>query len=270
MNGDFLFSPSGRLFATGMTNGLLRVWDLNQRTLVHEFPTGARNFRPAAFSTDETRVWLLQADGDADRRSMLTEWDLRTHRRLRSIQGCRGQYLTLHPDDWLFWKSGDGALVFHDLRTGQASHPGLAPGRLAPLIAFPSTSPAGDVLVLGHEFGPLTVWETASFTQGAGPRRVKILEGAMGNFGDSAFSTDGTRLLGGSHGTEAIKIWETRAYHELLTLEGAGGWFSNLGLSADGRLLGALNYVGTLHCWHAPTWEEIGDWEKADKGASGE
>ena len=74
---------------------------------------------------------------------------------------------------------------------------------------------------------------------------------------------DDTRLLGGGHLTEAVKIWETRAYHELLTLEGAGGWFHNIMFSPDGRHLGALNATGQIHLWYAPTWEEIATLEKA-------
>jgi WD40 repeat protein len=44
----------------------------------------------------------------------------------------------------------------------------------------------------------------------------------------SAFFADGTRLLAGSQGTEAIKIWDTRTYHKVLTLDGDGTPFSTL------------------------------------------
>jgi WD40 repeat protein len=263
LSGDFIFSPTGRLFAASTTNGLLQVWDLNERTLAHEFSIGVSDFRPAAFSRDETRVWLLQTDEEQARRSVVAEWDLRTERPLRSIRGVANRYLTLQPDDWLVWDNSDGAanaFVFYDLRTGQVSYPGRLSARLvAPGNGPPSASPAGDLLVRTHEFGVLTVWETSSLSKGADAGPIKFLSGAgpMMNFSGSAFSPDGTRLLAGGHGAEAIMIWETQAYHEVLTLEGEGTHFHNIRFSADGTLLGALNFLGQIHLWNAATWAEI-------------
>jgi hypothetical protein len=52
------------------------------------------------------------------------------------------------------------------------------------------------------------------------------------SFGDAEFSPDASRLLGASHGTEAIKIWETDQYQNLLTLEAEGHFFSEYSLFA--------------------------------------
>jgi WD40 repeat protein len=263
LSGDFVFSPSGRLFATATTNGLLRVWDLDERTRTHEFAVGTADFRPVAFSTDETRVWLIQGNGAEEGRSMLTEWDLRTQQQLRSIQGIRDRYLALHPERWVVWETWERAgtsFIFYDLRTGKSSQPGRLPRRLsAPGNGFPSTSPSGDLLVRTHEFGGLTVWEAASLSNDANPRPVHFLGGSspLGNFSNPTFSPDGTRLLAGLYGAEAIKIWETRGYHEVLTLEADGIYFSNIGISPDGRFLGAMDSPGTIHLWHAPAWKEI-------------
>ncbi len=124
--------------------------------------------------------------------------------------------------------------------------------------------------MLAHDLGVLTVWETASLSSGAPPKQLKQLGGIMLSFSDSCFTPDSTRLLGSAYGTEAIKMWETRSFHELLTLQADGTHFHNLGLSSDGTLLGALNGAGKLRLWYAPSWEEIQLQEKAGKGSSSE
>jgi serine/threonine protein kinase/WD40 repeat protein len=267
-DGDFAFSRSGRLFAASMTNGLLRVWDLDEKRLAQEFATGARHFRPVAFSRDESRVWLLEWPRDQVGRSALTEWDLRTGRPLRSIPDVPDQNLTFYPDDWVLWKAEGETVVFYDLRAGEVLQPPMPTGHLVALHGSPSASPDGRLLVLSHNFGVLTVWDTASLGRGATPRRVATLGGIMLSFSDSFFTPDGARLFGGAYTSEAVKIWETRDYQQLLTLQAEGTHFHNFGMSADGALLGVLSAGGTIHFWRAPTWEEIENRQKADRGAS--
>jgi WD40 repeat protein len=76
-------------------------------------------------------------------------------------------------------------------------------------------------------------------------------------FSHAEFSPDASRLLGASHGTEAIKIWETDQYQNLLTLEAEGHFFSEIRFSPDGTILGARSGPGVLHLWRAPSWQEI-------------
>jgi WD40 repeat protein len=208
-------------------------------------------------------VWLLHSREGEAVRSILTEWDLPAHQPRRSIEGVRDVYLTLQPDDWLFWQNEDRTLVFHDLRTSQTSHPGIPTGRLALLKGHPAASPDGAFLALSHDVGVLTVWESASLIRGPRPRQLSQVGGIAHSFSSCFFTPDGLRLIGGALGAEAIKIWDTRAFHELLTLPGDGTHFHNFSLSTDGRLLGALG-SGRIQIWHAPSWEEIRMREKAD------
>ena len=77
----------------------------------------------------------------------------------------------------------------------------------------------------------------------------------------AAFSPDGQRLVAGSAGKEAIKLWDVDSHEELLALKGQGSMFHMTAFSPDGAVLGSMNGAdakrGVLHLWRAPSWAEI-------------
>jgi WD40 repeat protein len=92
---------------------------------------------------------------------------------------------------------------------------------------------------------------------------LKQLTGYVLGVTSVAFSPDGRRLAAGSGGQEAVKLWDTETWQEVLTLSGRGMFSSFLEFSPDGRyLLG--NGGGYTHLWSAPTLAEI---EAAEKSA---
>jgi WD40 repeat protein len=72
-----------------------------------------------------------------------------------------------------------------------------------------------------------------------------------------AFSPDGRRLAVGSHDREAVKLWETDTWQEVITLAGEGTHFNMVAFSPDGRTLMAGTRQELLHIWSAPSLEAI-------------
>ncbi len=77
-----------------------------------------------------------------------------------------------------------------------------------------------------------------------------------------AWSPDSARLAVASGAQESIKLWDVQNREELLTLAGPGGLLAHAAFSPDGNVLSALDGKGILHCWLAPSWDQIRAAEK--------
>jgi len=144
---------------------------------------------------------------------------------------------------------GSGQLV--DLETGEISNPQY-PGK----VWSSGVSPDGETLAIAHIPGVLAIRKTRSLLHGPDTSEIR-LGGIFRNMFSIAFSPDGKRVAASSQNDEAIRLWDTTGYQELLTLPGEGGSFSGSAFSPDGNILGAINTDGTLYLWRAPSWEEI-------------
>lgn len=72
-----------------------------------------------------------------------------------------------------------------------------------------------------------------------------------------AFSPNSKRLVTSSDGQQALRLWDTDGWQDVLTLEGEGANFNRTAFSKDGNVIGSLTRNGTLQLWWAPSWEEI-------------
>jgi WD40 repeat protein len=114
-----------------------------------------------------------------------------------------------------------------------------------------SFSPDVRRFALSSLQGYTRLWETATLKETA------TLRGVLQGVHSVAWAPDGKRLATGSDGKEAIKVWDSQTYEELLTLEGNGTVFRLSDFSPDGNVLGSYSLEGFLHLWRAPSWAEI-------------
>lgn len=96
-------------------------------------------------------------------------------------------------------------------------------------------------------------------------REVTTLHGFLLGVNSVAFSADNSRLAVGSAGKEAVKMWDTASFQELITLEADGSGYYPTAFSHDGNVLGSRNDNGDVHLWRAPSWEEISAAQAAGK-----
>lgn len=95
------------------------------------------------------------------------------------------------------------------------------------------------------------LWETAT------QRRLAAFDSFLQGMHSVAFSPDGTRMMIGGNGSEAIKLWDTESFEELVTLQAQGSVFQSSAFSPDGSVLASSNQQGILHLWRAPSLDEI-------------
>ena len=250
------FSPDSHLLAVTDVSGRLAVWDAQAQRLITNFAAHGdlAGFLGSSFLHGGKSVLTYGRDGIAK------EWDTATWRELshwplKKISIPFGYIESSSTAGGLLAFKADNDSRIQVCHMDHLNHCNqvVCPGRAAAI----ALSPDGNTLVAACENGDLLLWDT------------RTLE-SLGNFHSVllglhsvTFSNDGRRIVAGSNGKEAIKIWDADSREELATLEGRGSLFRNARVSADGSLIAARNWNGILQVWRSPSWEEIEVSERA-------
>jgi WD40 repeat protein len=115
-------------------------------------------------------------------------------------------------------------------------------------------SPDSRLLATVAQTGLGFLWNTDDWT------RVAALRGHAQGIHGVGFSPDSRRVLTSGRHQDAIKLWDTTSYQEVMSLDAAGIFFQDPTFLHDGRTLTARSVTNgklTLHVWRAPTWEDI-------------
>jgi eukaryotic-like serine/threonine-protein kinase len=235
-----------------LRDGTIQVWDLNTRTFSRDLPLAL---------TAPPR-WLCMAQGNrliigGLASETLHELDITTWRKVRTWRGPAQLHAgALSPEGRVCVTLGyGGASRVTDLITG---HTRVTNFEIKDASDATFTAD-GKLLATATHRGFASIWDAATL------QPVADLRGFLQGVYSVAFSPDGQRLVAGSDGKEAIKLWDVESQQELLTLEGEGTMFVPTAFSSDGAVLGSMNGSGILHLWRAPSWTEIEAQEKAGR-----
>jgi WD40 repeat protein len=243
-------SDDEELIAAGYGDGMVQIWDLPRQKMLREFTTSTGPAEPWQFLGNGKRLLLKHPQN-----STFTEWDLKTWRQIRSFDGVDpNDYAAgLSFDErWLFSVNPNHTAKLGDARTSPVTWRTLAveePGDMA-------VTADSKLIAVASRTGFARLFDTATLREVVTFRN--FLQGVHG----AAFSPDDKRLVTGSDGREAIKLWDVEGRQELLTLEAKGGQLRHITLSPDGVYLGADDDRSVVHLWRAPSWAEIEPTEK--------
>ncbi len=239
------YSPDGSMIASGGRDAQVKLWRVEDGSLIYAWPVNARIVSSLAFSPDGA----LLAAGDFD--GLVHVFRLSDGQRLYVLDEHPGlvQSLAFSPDGstlavgalrtvWLWDREEDGFYLARELKLSGSFVGGLdfSPGgRL--LAAAPSTSTtwifspsSGEVLLRlrGHE------------------RKVLAVQ----------FSPEGSLLATGGQDRFA-NVWsltwndsQLQADHQLMLLH--RDWVSALDFAPDGRLLAAGSFDSAVYMWRLP------------------
>ena len=239
------FSRDARFMAAEV-RGTVRVWDLRTRSVRIELPPQPRWTVPVAFAPPENHLIVRQED------SSFHEWDVTAGKEVRSWRGPaqtggRAEFAFSPDRQWILGYNREGEAHLLHTRTGRKLEWNLELKQITQ-AAF---SPDNQMLAVVSLLASGGLWDVAT------SKRTATLHGFLQGINSVAFSPDSKRLVIGSNGKEAIKLWDAESHQELLTLEGQGSLFWATAFSPDGNLLASSNGRGTLHLWRAPSLAEI-------------
>jgi WD40 repeat protein len=212
------------------------------------FTSGSGSVRVLGFVEDNL---LLTHDQER----VVSLWDIRTGQRKHqwripgpfdSIQMARAADVlaTRTGDQMTLWRTEDGERLWSAKLQDEAYRPKF--------------SYDGKVLAIPSGKGFTKLFDTRDGSETA------TLGGFLLGAHSVVFSPDDQRLAIGSNGKEAVKLWDTELWQEVLTLEGQGSIFIHTAFSPDGQVLGSASGKG-LFLWRAPSWEEIAAAEAKEK-----
>ena len=244
------FSEDGRLLAVGLTNGTVELYDVAKHNLLRRFGSYSQPVWSVGFQPGGTNLRVI-----TDHPVMVHLWDLISFKETQSWKDIYGPSCVSPDGRWYFTFGYSGEALLREITSGHEQRPTLE-------IQDPrnvSISPDGKFVAVTSQRGYVRLWDLATW------RPAATLGSFLIGTHSVSFSPDGTRLIAGGDGDEAIKIWDVDSRQELLNLEARSDVFSTPKFSADGNVLGSLQEEGLLHLWRAPSWAEIAAVEAKEK-----
>jgi WD40 repeat protein len=239
--GPAVFSPDGRLIASGGDDKRIILWDVATRAAFELPYEGRDEVRTITFSPDGT---LLATSGHHVDRTV-TIWDVggRRPRQTLAAHADDVRSVAFHPGGAVLASAGvEGVVLLWDLPSGRVTTR-LDHGGPINAIAF---SPDGSLLATGGEDGRVRLWDVAAAEQTALLQEHSEMARVV------AFSPDGRTLAtaGNYSGDERGVLLFDVATGELLgNLVGHQARVFSLAFSADDRTLASAGRDGQVLLW---------------------
>jgi WD40 repeat protein len=254
-----IFSANSQLFAAGIGQNKVVVWDVATLQPVAEF---ADAYDAVAFSADGRSVITRGTN------CFLRTFDVEARAVLKNIPGrpaeTNDSYAALSPNgQMLLVGLNEGPFTFSDAKTGvvltRTTH---AQGNRILQINF---SPNGKlVATAGREaedtrVSAVEIWDLAT------QKKVATLLGHTWAVISAAFSPDGKTLASCSADT-SIRFWDTTTWKEILPSLTLKEFGHSLAFSPNGRTLASDSRDGTVKLWNVATRHELASLRAGDVG----
>lgn len=242
------WSPDGATLASGSSDGMLCLWDLESGRHLHNLKGHIYWVMSLAWSPNGKTL----ASGSSEH--VVRLWDPYTGKSIRTISGHSGDVYSVSwsPDGTLLVSgSYDNTIRVWDPNTGQPIKKLIGPGTSkSSLVESVIWSPDGAILVSGSYNGPICLWNLndGKIIQKIGGYDIQASRVMW--FADNV-------LLASDNKDKTIKIWDPYTAQHLNILEGHTERITDLSISCDRRLLASKSLDGEVRIWRTDTWDLV-------------
>ncbi len=266
-SGSFRLASDPPFLAFAQPDGHIEVWNWQRGARERVLATPAARVLPIAFRDGGKKILLSYEDQKNAAVRGLYEWDLTTGQQTRAWPraALRGEYVVSPDGRFCLVRPNEKPTSFPmeppgvPLDRGARSLIDLVSGLERPLEGVAAGEDSARFSPDGRLFAAPMISSTSVYSV-PGFKPATTLTGTISGMHGSAFSPDSRRLAITSGGLEAVRLWDTESWEQVLTLEAQGSAFRQSAFSPDGNILGAKtywNFRGNLHLWRAPSWAEI-------------
>jgi Tol biopolymer transport system component len=244
-----VWSRDGKTIATGGQDGLVRLWDIDEREVRLPLPGHTRPVRGLAFSPQGS--WIVAVSDD--KAAHLRCWDATSGQERLTLKAPKGvfQAVAVSPDGRTIATGGTAGKDVGEIRLWDAATEadrGVLHGHVGEVIAL-GFAPDGRTLAsAGSKDNAVKLWDLAE------RREVWTFAGHTKRVNAVAFTPDGRTLATASRdGT--LRLLDAASGEERRSFTGDGRDVRALAFSADGQTLAAAS--GDLaRLWDVPTGAE--------------
>ena len=231
-----VISPDGRFLASASDDQTVRLWDIDNRRLLHSFEGHSGSVESVAFSPDGG--FLASASSDQTVRL----WDIDNRRLLHSFEGHSGsvESVAFSPDGgFLASASSDQTVRLWDIDNRRLLHSFEGHTSFVLSVAF---SPDGGFLASASSDQTVRLWDIEN------RRLLHSFEGHSDWVRSVAFSPDGGFLASASW-DQTVRLWDIDNRRLLHSFEGHSGFVQSVAFSPDGRFLASASSDQTVRLW---------------------
>lgn len=231
-----VFSPDGRLLASGDKDGIIRVWRIADGAEVRSFRHCSGWVLSLAFLPDGR----LLASGGADK--VIRIWQVLEGSLVCALEGHTDwvRSIASSPDGRLLASGGDDCTVkLWRVSDGRLVDTLKAHTDWVLSVAF---SPDGQLLASGGRDNTIRIWRVSN------RRLVCTLKGHTERVWSVGFSPDG-RLLASGSDDKTVRIWQVADGAELYVLRKHTDGIRSVAFSPDGGLLASGSNDHTIRLW---------------------